>query len=559
MVTASAPVVPDPHALATAAATAALNSTAPPISFLSVYQSLPLPDKSTGTAVAALPSGKEPLGTSKGIDGNKKDPSDSANKQPTIATLSPVPDLPPQRPWVPSPPAFSRTAQAPTVEPLPLPLASAHIDSKPPTIETPELATAATPVPPAPKNSIKIIAANAFARPAAAKTLIPAVAAKTLETALPPSVRDQASNLAQTAPAVSPAPPLPLGSTAAPAGKPTGPASLIAAGQRQKASFNESITNVQTPSGNPLAPTAVLPVSLPGLTQRLTDPSRDTAAGAKPQPGFVPAVTGKGLTASIVPRTENLAFSLRMMDPESPAHQAHATPQPTPQPTPVRAQPSTEAKVETKNDSRSTPPARTTTASRPLSFEQTSRQASNEPVDPSWNQPPASSRQDMSAEVHVFETPQPAHASLVSTLHEVQPALPEAPKPNTTGQILLQLGGKEQSAAIRVSERAGTVNVSVHSADPELRSSLRSNLGELASQLTHQGWKTEVVRSGTVLTRPENPHDSSSDGQRSSQQQQSSPNGERQPQRERRANNGQWLADLEEFESGSSGNPGGRN
>jgi hypothetical protein len=142
-------------------------------------------------------------------------------------------------------------------------------------------------------------------------------------------------------------------------------------------------------------------------------------------------------------------------------------------------------------------------------------------------------------------------------MHDAQPVLPEAPRTNATGEILLQLGGKDQAAAaIRVSDRAGTVNVSVHAADADLRSSLRSNLGDLASQLSHQGWKTEVVKTGTTLTRGETSQDPRQDGQRSPGQQQPSSQGERQPQRDRRAASGQWRA---EFEEQSSGNPGGKN
>jgi hypothetical protein len=166
---------------------------------------------------------------------------------------------------------------------------------------------------------------------------------------------------------------------------------------------------------------------------------------------------------------------------------------------------------------------------------------------------------DLHTGVQLSTPEEPTHSSVLAALHDIQPMLPEAPRPNTTGEILLQLGSKDQSAAIRVTDRAGAINVSVHANDPDLRTSLRSNLGELASQLTNQGWKTEVVKSGTVLPRAETPQDSQPDGQRSSSQQHSHSGGERQPQRDRRANGEQWLTDWEEFESGNSGNQGGRN
>jgi hypothetical protein len=157
-------------------------------------------------------------------------------------------------------------------------------------------------------------------------------------------------------------------------------------------------------------------------------------------------------------------------------------------------------------------------------------------------------------------SPQPsANPSTVAAVHDAQPVLPETTRPTAaTGEIVLQLGAKDQAAAVRVTDRAGAINVSVHAADPDLRSSLRSNIGDLASQLSHQGWKTDVVKSGTLLTRAEtSQQDSRQDGQRSFSQQQSSAQGERQPQRDRRANGNQWMAELEEQASGNSGNSGG--
>ena len=134
---------------------------------------------------------------------------------------------------------------------------------------------------------------------------------------------------------------------------------------------------------------------------------------------------------------------------------------------------------------------------------------------------------------------------------------PELPRTSGSSEILLHLTGNDaSSAAIRVADRAGSVNVSVHAADPVLRESLRSNLGELSNQLNAEGWKADVVKSAAVATHSESQQDSHAAGQRGSQQQQTS-GGERQPQRDRRANGGQWQQELDQQTTGGDALPGG--
>lgn len=134
---------------------------------------------------------------------------------------------------------------------------------------------------------------------------------------------------------------------------------------------------------------------------------------------------------------------------------------------------------------------------------------------------------------------------------------PEPPKTSAGSEILLHLSdGNQSSAAIRVADRAGSLSVSVHASDPVLRESLRSNLGELSTQLSQQGWKAEVTKSAVAATHPESQPDSHSGGQRGSQQQQSSDD-DRQPQRERRGNGGQWRQELEQQISGGNAHAGG--
>jgi hypothetical protein len=156
--------------------------------------------------------------------------------------------------------------------------------------------------------------------------------------------------------------------------------------------------------------------------------------------------------------------------------------------------------------------------------------------------------------------PSSAPSSRTLAIQDVQPTMPELPKPPATTEILLQLAGKDQStASVRVVDRSGTVNVTVHAADAELRSSLRSNLGELASQLTGQGFKTEVAKPALIAANAENQHDSRHGGQNSgSQQHNQFSQDSRQPQRDRRANSELWRDELEQETSGTAGTPGGK-
>jgi hypothetical protein len=157
--------------------------------------------------------------------------------------------------------------------------------------------------------------------------------------------------------------------------------------------------------------------------------------------------------------------------------------------------------------------------------------------------------------------PTPATPARSLAIQDVQPILPEIPKPPASTEILLQLAGQNQSSAsVRVVDRMGTINVTVHAADADLRSSLRSNLSDLASQLTGQGYKTEMVKPAVLAANADNQHDSRQNGRDASgqqQQHQSTPDG-RQPQRDRRANSERWLDQLEQETSGAPGAPGGK-
>jgi len=320
----------------------------------------------------------------------------------------------------------------------------------------------------------------------------------------------------------------------------------------------------------PLTQSRVSPANTAAGAKLEQEPAKSFSNGSSTQAGVNQSLINKEVTSALPPRTENLAFSLRLLDSDS-AELAHHVPA-TSQPTAAQTQPNNQTQgqtqgqtqAQTKTDVRTATPAATAppvaTATRAAAPAATPAEAAAGTANPTWSETAATQHVDLRTDIPLAEPQAPVNPSTVAAMHDAQPVLPETARPNTTGEILLQLGGKDQPAAIRVTDRAGAINVSVHATDPELRSSLRSNLGELASQLSHQGWKTDVIKSGTTLTRAEtSQQDSRQDGQRSSSQQQSSAQGERQPQRDRRAASDQWLAELEEQASGNSGNPGGTN
>jgi len=158
-----------------------------------------------------------------------------------------------------------------------------------------------------------------------------------------------------------------------------------------------------------------------------------------------------------------------------------------------------------------------------------------------------------------YEASESFHIAAPAAVHDVVFA-PESPKANMTSEILLHLSGKDQStAAVRVMERSGTVNVTVHAPDADLRTSLRSNLGELATQLNAQGFKTDLVKPTVLAAHADNARDSRHDGDRSNGQQHQSTPGERQSQRQRRTGSERWLDELEQETSGDAGTDGGTN
>lgn len=253
---------------------------------------------------------------------------------------------------------------------------------------------------------------------------------------------------------------------------------------------------------------------------------------------------------ALLPSASSMAFSIRLKPEAPPTPAVHLAPQP-----PVRTQPTGGTPRE---------------LAHPFSQPPTAPAQEPERITPvkSANEGELSVVRDFATTTSVLEShplatssegPETLHIAATSAVHEVQAILPEAPKTTPNAEILLHLPGKDQSiAAVRLFDRSGTVNVSVHTPDPELRNSLRSNLGELASQLNGQGFKTEVVKPTVIAAHADNAQDSRHDGQRSANQQHHSTPGDRQPQRDRRTNPGRWREELEE-ETSRNAYQGGAN
>jgi hypothetical protein len=313
--------------------------------------------------------------------------------------------------------------------------------------------------------------------------------------------------------------------------------------------------SVSAPSFSLAAPAlpAIPEVSLPDPKQPANAArSPRTAAATSSEPAIDPAIFSKGLASALAPRQSNLAFSLKMAESSSTARRAQQATQGEPA---DRNTSATQTKGQERTPSLTLPTSAAHTSEAPATATGEAA-AVAATVNPAWNAAAASPQLDISSSTQFSEPREPVNPSTVAAVHEAQNILPDTQRPAAAAEIMLQLGGKDQAAAIRVTDRAGTVSVSVHAADADLRTSLRSNLGDLATQLSHQGWKTEVVKTGTVLTRAETSQDPQQGGQRSPNQQQPSAQGDRQPQKDRRSNSGQWLA---EFEEQASGNSGGTN
>ena len=307
-----------------------------------------------------------------------------------------------------------------------------------------------------------------------------------------------------------------------------------------------------------------------------TDRAPETSSTSAPQHEALAATIAP--KSPLIPQAENFAFAVRMAAPENSSDNSSLTQQfQTPVTTSGTPVTQTKGSSTPPEASASQPPAspQSQTSDAPLREAQSSAPEAQQPntgarnpselqgaqqtqaVTPHGNDAAVLQSPEIGSQMLTQEPAEAAQPSLPLAAQEAHLLSPELPRTSAGSEILLHLTGNDQSsAAIRVADRAGTVNVSVHASDPVLRESLRSNLGELSTQLNDQGWKADVMKSAAVAAHSEGQQDSHAGGQRGSQQQQFS-GGERQPQRDRRASGGQWQQELEQHITGGDAHPGG--
>lgn len=333
---------------------------------------------------------------------------------------------------------------------------------------------------------------------------------------------------------------------------------------KPKKSSTDEVNNktavVVTPSPHGLVlQKAPLAFVFPSMSQDVSQPLAGESSSTTPDnpqssdgsampteiPGMLVIPTQTATTA-LVPTNEKLAFSARLTQPDSSPLPVQAPRLAVPQPTRLPANPETRTTAG---------PAAATPVKDAYQTVDLKKNAAPETVLPT-REIAAASAFDLRSTTPPPQAAEPLNAAPPRslTIQDVQPILPEIPKPPASTEILLQLAGKDQStASVRVVDRSGTVNVTVHAADPDLRNSLRSNLSDLASQLTGQGFKTEMAKP-VIAANAENQHDSRHGGQDTPGQQQNhfAQDG-RQPQRDRRANSDRWRNELEQETSGTPG------
>jgi hypothetical protein len=360
-------------------------------------------------------------------------------------------------------------------------------------------------------------------------------------------------------PSVAPQPPAPVSAPVAPGDPP-----------RERPA--ERTVSTPTPELTPPAPLAA------SQSLSTAPPAAGIVPESEPASLSVPQREGPALSPApkipLLPQAQNFAFAIRMLGLDSSSsHLSLTQPKtsvttneaPVTQPKGQVSQPQSPGAQQTEAPSvqAANTPRRETQSSVP-EIQKTASSSPSEVRDvqqaPSaithWNEGIALHGPEAGI---IGTAPEPAeavHSTLPVAAQEARLLTPELPRSSASSEILLHLTGNDQSsAAIRVADRAGSVNVSVHASDPVLRESLRSNLGELSTQLNAQGFKADTIKSTAVTTHAEAQQDSHASGQRGSQQQSST--ADRQPQRDRRGNGGQWQQELDQQITGGDAHPGG--
>ena len=316
--------------------------------------------------------------------------------------------------------------------------------------------------------------------------------------------------------------------------------------------------NIQAPAVPILIPTpeAIAPA-------RTSEPDTEDSRGQIHEPAHT--VAGVAPNASIAAKPENLAFSLHLT-------QADPLPARAPDIQPKTAAPQPSALQQPDAKSKQSQPqagnaldvssaenaAETTALPRASEVAEVLRRYSGPAPSLHWADALPVHENTLRTAAAPTETGEPTPADPASPAPEIQQHLETPVKALASQEISLQVSGSNQTtASIRVADRAGTVNISVHASDPVLRDSLRSNLGELSSRLNTQGWKTDLSRPAPAASHGETARDSRSEGERSFSQQQQSFNG-RQQQQQRRTSPARWRDELEQQVSGQPAGTGGK-
>jgi hypothetical protein len=145
-----------------------------------------------------------------------------------------------------------------------------------------------------------------------------------------------------------------------------------------------------------------------------------------------------------------------------------------------------------------------------------------------------------------------AAASQASEQLELKSETNQTLRPQPAREISLRLSGNETGELdLRITERAGKVQVSVRTSDENLSSSLQSNLGDLVGRLERKGFATETwtpdSRATQHIAGPETANNSSDSGNPNQPGSQSQSGDPRQSQQRNRP---QWVNELD------SGSPG---
>ncbi len=380
-----------------------------------------------------------------------------------------------------------------------------------------------------------------------------------------------------TPPLATPTTPAPITTAApAPVAQPPAPVAKQKDASPRRVTSPDPVHLDSTPTIAPPVPSAVVERSEGTKPEPEPEPAKASATPAAAHGEAAKTAIGESVVAPKTPleaKAENIAFAVRMISPDTSDAQVQpvvslaepqvsdpkpAVPQAKPAPAAETQEPQSQASSNTKRETASPSPAPASgkTDTRAPKIADLPQQVGSRETVTRWSEISMPQPSEVSRTGFSTELAEPAHASAALAAQETHLAAPELPKTSASSEILLHLTGNDQSsAAIRVAERAGTVNVTVHASDPTLRESLRSNLGELSAQLSQQGWKAETVKPAATAAQPESQQDSHTGGQRSSQQQQSSA-GDRQQQRDRRTPGGHWQQELEQqITSGNA--PGG--